>query len=235
MGSSPRSRLSCCCPCGLFFLLTVVAFLSSTAFAQAGAAPALAVETSSLPRAFLRQAYEVSLKAQNGTTPYKWEITTGSLPKGLNLNENGTLSGTPEEVGQFSFVVTVTDSARPAQQRTQEYILKVLAPLLAKWEEYPKVSGQGIEGSLKVSNQTNDNFDLTVIVLAVADNGRANALGYQHFSLAKNTSDKIIPFAGNLPVGGYQVNADVVAEIAATNTIHRARLVTGAPLHVISP
>lgn len=205
------------------------------ALAQGDATPKLEVETSSLPRAFLQQPYEVPLKAQNGTTPYKWEVSGGSLPKGLSLGESGALSGIPEEAGQYSFVVTVTDSAKPAQQRNQEFVLKVLAPLLAKWEEYPKLNGQRIEGSLKVSNQTNDNFDLTIIVLAVAENGRATAIGYQHFTLAKNTSDKIIPFGDSLPGGSYQINADVVAEIAATNTIHRARLVTGARLQVSSP
>ncbi len=227
--------LSRCLLRNVFLFSIAVVAASGTALAQDATAPPIVVQTTSLPRAFLRQSYEVQLKAQNGTTPYKWEVTSGSLPKGFNLNENGTLSGIPEEAGQYSFVVTVTDSARPAQQRNQEYVLKVLAPLLAKWEEYPKVNGKRIEGSLKVSNQTNDNFDLTVIVLAVAENGRATALGYQHFTLAKNTSDKIIPFTGNLPIGSYQVNADVVAEIAATNTIHRARLLTNAPLHVATP
>ncbi len=34
-----------------------------------------------------------------------------------------------------------------------------------------------------------------------------------------------IPFGENLPYGSYQLNADVVAEVAATNSIYRARLV----------
>ena len=34
-----------------------------------------------------------------------------------------------------------------------------------------------------------------------------------------------IPFGENLPHGTYEVNVDAVAEVAATNTIHRARLV----------
>jgi hypothetical protein len=69
-------------------------------------------------------------------------------------------------------------------------------------------------------------------VLAVNEIGRATALGYQHFTLAKNTIDKEIPFGENLPAGSYTVNADVVAEVPASNTIHRARLVTSSPLQL---
>lgn len=214
-------------------LLLCVLITSLAAAQQTSTTPQLAIRTSSLRRAFVSQAYQVQLEAQNGATPYTWLVTSGSLPRGLSLGEGGILSGLPEEAGQFHFVVTVTDSAKPAQRRNQELTLQVLAPLLAKWGRYPKVSGQRIEGSLKVSNQTEGDFDLTVIVLAVSENGRATALGYQHFTLEKNTTDKEIPFGENLSSGSYQVNADIVGEVPATNTIHRARLVTSEPLPVV--
>jgi hypothetical protein len=86
---------------------------------------------------------------------------------------------------------------------------------------------------VKVSNQTGEDFDLTFVVLAVNDIGRATAIGYQHFNLKHETLDFEIPFGENLPPGGYVVNVDVVAEIAETNTIHRARLVTPGKLQMV--
>ena len=41
-----------------------------------------------------------------------------------------------------------------------------------------------------------------------------------------------IPFGENLPFGTYDLNADAVAEVAATNTIYRSRLTTGEKLQV---
>jgi Putative Ig domain len=222
--------------CALFVLFAANAMLPDSAYAaQAGATPELTVQTasSSLARAFLHVPYRAQLEAQNGTTPYKWGVSSGSLPKGFNLSADGVLEGVPEEAGEFHFVVTVTDSAKPPQQRNQELILRVLAPMLAKWGHYPVVNGRRIEGSLKVTNQTEDGFDLTVIVVAVNENGRATALGYQHFTLEKNTLEKEIPFGETLPTGSYQVNADVVGEVAAINRIYRARLVSGERLPVV--
>ena len=76
-----------------------------------------------------------------------------------------------------------------------------------------------------VSNQTEQDFDLTVIMVAVNETGRATAIGYQHFPLKKNTTSLEIPFGENLPQGTYEINVDAVAEVAATNSIYRARLV----------
>ena len=45
------------------------------------------------------------------------------------------------------------------------------------------------------------------------------------FTLKKDTTGMEIPFGENLPQGSYQLNVDAVAEVAATNSIYRARLV----------
>lgn len=195
-------------------------------WAQQGAAtgPPLEVQTTALNRGYLRQPYQARLEARGGITPLKWEVTEGRLPNGITLTPNGEVSGTAAEVGEFHFVVTVTDSGKPAVQRSQPLMLKIVAPLLAEWGRYPKVNGQRLEGSLLVSNETDHDFDLTAIVMAVADNGRATAIGYQRIPVKKNTDSVEIPFGENLPFGAYDLNADVVAEVAATDSIYRARL-----------
>jgi hypothetical protein len=76
-----------------------------------------------------------------------------------------------------------------------------------------------------VSNQTEQDFDLTVIMMAVNETGRATAIGYQRITLKKGTTSLELPFGENLPQGSYELNVDAVAEVAATNSIYRARLV----------
>jgi len=57
-------------------------------------------------------SYSRSLaSASGGTSPYTYTIASGSLPAGLTLASNGTLSGTPTAGGTFNFTVTATDSS----------------------------------------------------------------------------------------------------------------------------
>ncbi|WP_316682699.1 putative Ig domain-containing protein, partial [Ralstonia flaminis] len=57
-------------------------------------------------------AYSQSLASANGgTAPYTYTLASGSLPSGLSLASNGTLSGTPTTGGSFNFTVTATDSS----------------------------------------------------------------------------------------------------------------------------
>jgi hypothetical protein len=193
-------------------------------FAQQSSEP-LVIQTTSLPKAYLKQHYEARLLAHGGIPPLKWEVTEGTLPGGILLGRDGILSGAPTETGEFKFTVTATDSGRPALQRNRQLVLTVVAPLMAQWGRYPKVTGQRLEGSIIVSNQTEQDFDLTVIMMAVNETGRATAIGYQRFPLKKGDTGTEIPFGENLPRDSYELNVDAVAEVAATNSIYRTRLV----------
>jgi hypothetical protein len=100
------------------------------------------------------------------------------------------------------------------------------------WKAPAHVNGNRIEGSAEVSNTTPDDMDLTFVVLAVAANGRATAIGYQHFVLRRGTISKELPFGEALPNGGYVVHVDAVGEVPPKNLIYRERLQTPAPLQV---
>ncbi|MFN2461946.1 MAG: beta strand repeat-containing protein, partial [Candidatus Velthaea sp.] len=56
-------------------------------------------------------SYSSSVVASGGTAPYTYRLDVGSLPPGLTLGADGTLSGTPTTAGTYSFVVAVSDSA----------------------------------------------------------------------------------------------------------------------------
>jgi hypothetical protein len=211
----------------IFALLFALLTAPAVGFAQQGAATGepLVILTTSLHKAYLRQHYETHLEARGGITPLRWEITEGAPPPAIALGADGTLSGVPTETGEFKFTVRVIDSGRPAAQLKQPLVLTVVAPLLAQWGRYPQVNGQRLEGTIIVSNQTEQDFDLTAIIMAVNEIGRATAIGYQRINLKKGTADLEIPFGENLPFGSYELDADAVAEVAATNSIYRARLV----------
>jgi hypothetical protein len=167
------------------------------------------------------------LQASGGIEPYHWHLVAGSLPRHVLLNPDGTLTGILDEIGQFEFAVLVTDNENPPKKLRRTFVLAIETPLTADWLRRAQVSGQRIDGSIKVSNHTGRDFDLTFIVLAVNDIGRATAIGYQHFPLKKDTVDMEIPFGETLSPGNYAVNVDVVGEEPISNRIFRARLVTG--------
>jgi hypothetical protein len=94
------------------------------------------------------------------------------------------------------------------------------------------VAGNRIEGSVEVSNATPEDIDLTFDVKAVAENGRAAEIGYQHFPLKRGTLGMALPFGETLPFGAYIVNVNVVGEVAKRNAIYRQQLQTPKPLQV---
>ena len=72
---------------------------------------ALALTFSAPPSGTVGVAYTDTFTAANGTTPYTFSISAGTLPAGLTLNAStGVVSGTPTTAGTSSFTVKVTDA-----------------------------------------------------------------------------------------------------------------------------
>ncbi len=69
--------------------------------------------------------YSRQLTAAGGIEPYKYTLTAGALPAGLQLTETGLLSGTPEAAQTSSFQITLSDSSTPRQTRSRQYTLTV--------------------------------------------------------------------------------------------------------------
>lgn len=73
-------------------------------------ATSLSITTSSLPNGRTGTAYDQTLSATGGTTPYAWSIASGSLPTGLALSSVGRITGTPTTTGTSTFTARVTDA-----------------------------------------------------------------------------------------------------------------------------
>lgn len=66
----------------------------------------------SLPNANAGIPYSQTLVAVCGGAPLNYQVTSGSLPPGLSLDQNsGIISGTPTTQGTFAFTVTTQTSA----------------------------------------------------------------------------------------------------------------------------
>jgi len=187
---------------------------------------------SQLPETYPHASYEVRFHARGGVPPLHWRVEKGALPPGLKLEHDGLLRGSPEHTGEFQFTVSVTDSGQPQRSVQKAFVLRVHSAMVLDWKNPAHVNGNRIEGSAEISNTTPDDIDLTFIVLAVPGNGRAVAIGYQHFVLRRGTVGQELPFGETLPRGGYVVHVDAVGEVPARNIIYRERMQTPSMLQV---
>jgi len=105
----------------------------------------LAVTTSGLAQGTVGKQYSQQLQATGGVPPYTWSLGTfdmsgshpvpaarfrrgqtkpeaapisGGLPPGLSLSSSGQITGTPTQIGSYTFNVIVSDSSSSAPQST---------------------------------------------------------------------------------------------------------------------
>jgi hypothetical protein len=71
------------------------------------------ITTTSLPDAPLYKYYSTTLKATGGKSPLTWTLVSGTLPTGLHLSASGVISGTPTRQDGQTFIIKVSDSAKP--------------------------------------------------------------------------------------------------------------------------
>src|ERR1700683_35398 len=132
------------------------------------AGQALQVQPVPAQGAIVGQTATLSLAATGGIQPYTWHVASGDLPPGLKLHpHSGKIDGTPTTPGDYRVTVVVVDSSIPKFQIQTDVSIHVIAGLTVDWKEPPKVSGSTISGSAVVSNQTTEDFDLTVVIVAV--------------------------------------------------------------------
>ena len=94
-------------------------------YSTSAAAP-LIVTTTSLPNGTVNQAYTRLLLQQGGVGSLTWTLTAGSLPAGITLSPNGTLSGTPTATGSFPLTVQVVDSSSPRKTASATLTLTII-------------------------------------------------------------------------------------------------------------
>ncbi|WP_282268216.1 fibronectin type III domain-containing protein [Stenotrophomonas sp. PS02298] len=91
--------------------------------------PSLSMD-SGVADAVASSVYQHQLVTRGGIEGYSYVVTSGSLPAGVKLSNEGLLSGTPTQTGSFTFTVSSTDSSYGAGPFTvtQSYTLVVTNP-----------------------------------------------------------------------------------------------------------
>jgi len=85
----------------------------------------IAISTTTLAAANVRQAYQAMLAATGGTGLTTWSLAGGALPAGVTLGANGALSGTPTAAGQFAFTVQASDGGWTGNTATKALTMSV--------------------------------------------------------------------------------------------------------------
>jgi hypothetical protein len=144
------------------------------------AATPVQVTTASLPGGEVGIAYSATLTATNGTAPYSWSLTSGSLPAGLTLATSGVISGTPTTAATSSFTVKVTDSSSPTTTATANLSITITVAsnysVLLNWTASPSSGVAGynvyrsqVSGSDYVKLTSSPVSDLTYTDTSVAN------------------------------------------------------------------
>ena len=91
--------------------------------------PTITITPATLPVAIQGIAYSQTFTASGGIAPYRFAVSTGSLPAGLALNTTtGVINGTPTASGTANFAITASDSTSgTAASVTVTYALQVTA------------------------------------------------------------------------------------------------------------
>ncbi len=71
------------------------------------------VSSGTLAAGAVGESYTSAIQANGGTAPYSFVLSSGSLPDGLVLAGDGTISGTPAIAGASTFTVMVSDGNGP--------------------------------------------------------------------------------------------------------------------------
>jgi Putative Ig domain len=212
----------------------ILLLFATTLAAQTADTTRFEFATTAAPNGMAGHPYAFTIKLRNGAGPYQFHLTDGLLPPGLHLNSGtGVITGTPLEVGNFRFSLSVRDLGTNVVAR-HTFVIAIQNQLLLEWLKPPALNSNTIAGSVKVTNSSSEGltFDTTVIIVAVNEIGKAFALGYQHFNLSPGV-EQAIPFSSTVPNGHYNVHVDAIAARPnSTRSSARSSLDTAAPLVV---
>src|SRR5262249_50573168 len=115
------------------FTVRVTDSANVTASLQLTLTVAVKIVTANLPSAEQTQAaYTATLSAQGGSGTYSWTVASGTLPAGLNLAANGSISGSPQAGATTqTFTVQASDTANPANTSTSQPLTLSINPKVA--------------------------------------------------------------------------------------------------------
>ena len=100
-------------------------------------------------------AYNQTLAASGGATPYTWSLSSGSLPANLTLNAStGVISGTPTAASASTFTVKVTGSTGTTSTQALSLTINAANITPVRFENYITSNNQDNLGGTTWKGQT---------------------------------------------------------------------------------
>ncbi|MCC4605685.1 putative Ig domain-containing protein [Xanthomonas campestris pv. parthenii] len=135
----------------------------------------LVIAQGTLPPAVNGTAYAQTLTVSGGVAPYAFTVSSGTLPAGLTLAPNGTLSGTPSAEGNSTFTITVTDASAASASQAYTFTVGSAVPV-AVADTAVTMDGTAVTAAVTA----NDTGNITAIAIATAPtNGTAVVNGLE--------------------------------------------------------
>ncbi len=148
----------------------------------------LVIASTSVPNGYVGVAYSYTLVASGGIGSRTWQVTTGALPPGVTLGlTTGSLTGTPQVLGNFNFTATVTDSSPVPLVTSQAFTLQVI-PFSMVFTVQPvnALSNQNLSVQVKVQDSFGNGIAGLPVRLQIGTGGATVNDAVQDFSLASN-------------------------------------------------
>jgi len=138
------------------FTVKVTDSANVTASLQLTVTVAVKIVSTTLPSAEQTQAaYTATLAAQGGSGTYSWTVASGTLPAGLNLAANGSISGSPQAGATTqTFTVQASDTANPANTSTSQPLTLSINSKVAIAEPSPASLALTLGSSFNLTLQT---------------------------------------------------------------------------------
>jgi uncharacterized repeat protein (TIGR03803 family) len=182
----------------------------------------LAVITTTLPGGTAGIAYSQSLSAMGGQTNYSWTNISGTLPTGLNLAADGTLSGIPTSPGTFNFTVKVTDVNSSTATQDLSVVIspaETTAPTVTITS--PIANQKWSNSGFTVTGKASDN--VAVAGVWVSANG-ADWLAATLSNGGSNWTAQVSLIPGTNTITAYAV--DTSSNVSTTNSVKLIYIVT---------
>ncbi|WP_430448525.1 MAG: putative Ig domain-containing protein [Pseudomonas piscis] len=183
-------------------------------------APTLVIAPASFINGTVGTAYSTILSTSGGTAPYSYNITSGSLPSGLNLNPlTGAINGTPTASGTSNLTITSTDNN--GVTGNQAYSLQINAQAPVANSVSATLAANSISNPITLS--LSGGAATSVAVSTAATHGTATATG---------TSITYTPAPG---YSGSDTFAYTATNASGTSSPATVSLTINAPTLVITP
>ncbi len=202
----------------------------------------LAITTSALSSGTVGSSYTASVAAIGGTPGYTFDVISGDLPDGLDMESDGDIVGTPTANGTFGFTAQVTDSAATPTSATRNLSIRIDAASTGGSPEWRKLTPSGSAPAGRsspgaVHDPVNDRMVISLgstgssgfppvfgdtAGLSLGGSAAWTTLGtgpsarWGHSFVFDSTRNRALLFGGN--VNGFQTNGEVWALDMSTST-----------------